>query len=103
MLRAGPAPFLTAKPRAEQSRRRDAGRRVIGDLSEAMHIAAELFVILVLILLNGAFALSELALVSANRARLAVMERKGVAGRHGRARSPTTLSVSCRRCRSASR
>ena len=45
-----------------------------------MDIAAELFVILVLILLNGAFALSELALVSANRARLAVLERKGVAG-----------------------
>ncbi len=45
-----------------------------------MHIAVELLVIVVLILVNGAFALSELALVSANRARLAVLERKGVAG-----------------------
>ncbi len=45
-----------------------------------MEMAAELIVILLLIGLNGAFALSELALVSANRARLAVLERKGVAG-----------------------
>jgi putative hemolysin len=45
-----------------------------------MEMAAELIVILLLIVLNGAFALSELALVSANRARLAVLERKGVAG-----------------------
>jgi putative hemolysin len=45
-----------------------------------MEIAFEILVILLLILLNGAFALSELALVSANRARLAVLERKGVAG-----------------------
>jgi len=36
--------------------------------------------ILVLILINGLFACSELALVSARRARLAVLERKGVAG-----------------------
>ena len=45
-----------------------------------MDTAFELFVLLVLILLNGAFALSELAMVSANRARLAVLARKGVAG-----------------------
>lgn len=45
-----------------------------------MDTALELLVILVLILLNGAFALSELALVSANRARLTVLARKGVAG-----------------------
>ncbi|HET9018651.1 MAG TPA: hemolysin family protein, partial [Acetobacteraceae bacterium] len=45
-----------------------------------MDTAIELLVILVLILLNGAFALSELALVSANRARLTVLARKGVAG-----------------------
>jgi putative hemolysin len=45
-----------------------------------MITAVELLVILLLILLNGAFALSELALVSANRARLTVLARKGVAG-----------------------
>src|SRR6185312_13230232 len=33
-----------------------------------------------LIVLNGLFAMAELALVSARRARLAVLERKGVAG-----------------------
>jgi putative hemolysin len=36
--------------------------------------------ILVLILINGLFACSELAMISARRARLAVLERKGVAG-----------------------
>jgi putative hemolysin len=40
----------------------------------------ELGIILLLILLNGLFAMSELALVSARRARLAVLERKKVAG-----------------------
>lgn len=37
-------------------------------------------VVLLLILLNGLFSMSELALVSARRARLLVLERKGVAG-----------------------
>ena len=45
-----------------------------------MHAALNIAVVLLLIGLNGAFALSELALVSANRARLAVLERKGVPG-----------------------
>ncbi|HEX3982102.1 MAG TPA: hemolysin family protein [Acidisoma sp.] len=45
-----------------------------------MEIAIEAISILVLILINGLFACSELALVSARRARLAVLERKGVAG-----------------------
>jgi len=45
-----------------------------------MSITAEVLIILLLILLNGVFAMSELALVSARRARLAVLERKGVAG-----------------------
>ncbi len=45
-----------------------------------MDIATQILVILLLILVNGAFALSELALVSANRARLAVLARKGVPG-----------------------
>ncbi|MDE2515025.1 MAG: HlyC/CorC family transporter [Rhodospirillales bacterium] len=40
----------------------------------------EAVVILLLILLNGVFAMAELALVSARRARLMVLERKGVAG-----------------------
>jgi putative hemolysin len=45
-----------------------------------MQAAIDVAVILVLIGLNGAFALGELALVSASRSRLAVLERKGVRG-----------------------
>jgi putative hemolysin len=45
-----------------------------------MTIAFEIAVILLLIVVNGVFSLSELALVSARRARLAVLERKGVKG-----------------------
>ena len=45
-----------------------------------MDIGFEIAVILLLIGLNGVFALGELALVSARRARLAVLERKGVPG-----------------------
>ncbi len=45
-----------------------------------MELAFEIFVILLLIVVNGLFSLSELALVSVNRARLAVLERKGVKG-----------------------
>ena len=43
-------------------------------------ILAEIVVVLLLIGLNALFALSELGLVSSNRARLAVLERKGVTG-----------------------
>ncbi len=45
-----------------------------------MTIGLEVAVILLLIVLNGLFSLSELALVSVRRARLAVLERKGVKG-----------------------
>jgi putative hemolysin len=45
-----------------------------------MTAALELAVILFLIIINGVFSMSELALVSARRARLAVLERKGVTG-----------------------
>ncbi|MBV8220276.1 MAG: HlyC/CorC family transporter [Solirubrobacterales bacterium] len=45
-----------------------------------MDLVVEIVIVLLLIVLNGAFALSELALVSSNRARLTVLERKGVAG-----------------------
>lgn len=45
-----------------------------------MALGLEIFVLLVLIGVNGLFSLSELALVSARRARLMVMERKGVSG-----------------------
>jgi putative hemolysin len=45
-----------------------------------MIIALEVVVILLLIVLNGIFAMSELALVSARRSRLAVLERNGVPG-----------------------
>jgi len=45
-----------------------------------METGVEAVIILLLILLNGAFSLSELALVSARRARLAVLVRKSVPG-----------------------
>jgi putative hemolysin len=45
-----------------------------------MTISLEIVIILVLILINGLFSLSEMALVSVRRARLAVLERKGVKG-----------------------
>jgi putative hemolysin len=45
-----------------------------------MTIGLEIIIILLLILLNGLFAMAELALVAARRARLAVLERKGLAG-----------------------
>jgi putative hemolysin len=45
-----------------------------------MELGFEVGVTLLLILLNGLFALSELALVSVRRARLMVLERKGVPG-----------------------
>ncbi|MDQ2803516.1 MAG: hemolysin family protein, partial [Pseudomonadota bacterium] len=43
-------------------------------------VALELLVLVILIGINGLFSMSELALVSARRARLAVLERKGVPG-----------------------
>ena len=45
-----------------------------------MEITLEIAVILVLVLLNGAFAMSELAIVSARRGRLMAMDRAGVPG-----------------------
>ena len=45
-----------------------------------MGLPFDLAVVLVLILLNGVFAMSEMAMVSIRRARLVVLERKGVAG-----------------------
>jgi putative hemolysin len=45
-----------------------------------MSIGLEILVILLLIVLNGLFAMSELALVSVRRARIAVLERNGVPG-----------------------
>jgi putative hemolysin len=45
-----------------------------------MEFGFEILIVLLLIVLNGLFSLSELALISSRRARLLVMERKGVAG-----------------------
>jgi putative hemolysin len=45
-----------------------------------MELGFEILVVLVLILLNGLFSMTELALVSARRTRLLVLERKGVVG-----------------------
>ncbi len=50
-----------------------------------MRLVLELVVVLLLILVNGVFAMGEIALVSARRARLAVLEQRGVPGaRHAR-------------------
>jgi putative hemolysin len=45
-----------------------------------MGLGLELLIVLLLVVLNGVFALSELALVSVRRARLMVLERQGVKG-----------------------
>ena len=45
-----------------------------------MDLALDIAIVLLLIVVNGVLALSELALVSCNRARLAVLERKGIKG-----------------------
>ncbi len=45
-----------------------------------MTIGLEITTILLLIILNGLLSLSELALVSVRRARLSVLERKGISG-----------------------
>jgi putative hemolysin len=45
-----------------------------------MHLFLQLLILAILILINGVFALSELALVSARRAMLMLMERHGLRG-----------------------
>ena len=45
-----------------------------------MDIVVDITIILCLVLFNGLLVVAELALVSSNRARLTVLERKGVAG-----------------------
>src|SRR3954453_388883 len=45
-----------------------------------MDLALEVLIVLLLIVLNGVFAMSELALISVRRARLAVLQRKGLPG-----------------------
>ena len=45
-----------------------------------MNLSLEIVIVLLLILINGIFAMSELALVSLRRARLSVLERQGVRG-----------------------
>lgn len=41
---------------------------------------ADILIIIVLILLNGVFSMSEIALVSAHKAQLSAQARKGAAG-----------------------
>jgi putative hemolysin len=45
-----------------------------------MELALEIIFVLLLIILNGLFSMTELALVSARRTRLMVLERKGIVG-----------------------
>ena len=68
-----------------------------------MGLGLEIVIVLLLIVVNGLFSMSELALVSVRRARLAVLERKGVPAPPRRASCRRTRTLSCRPCRSASR
>jgi CBS domain containing-hemolysin-like protein len=63
----------------------------------------EIAVVLVLIALNGLFALSELAVVSARRSRLRAMAQQGRKGADRARRWQPSLAASCRPCRSESR
>ena len=67
-----------------------------------MTTGLEILVILLLIVLNGLFSMSELALVSVRRARLAVLERKGVRAPRPARALRRIRSASCRPCRSGS-
>jgi hypothetical protein len=60
-------------------------------------------IIAVLIALNGVFAMSELAIVSAREARLKGMVKAGSRARRSPSISPRTRAASCPPCRSASR
>jgi putative hemolysin len=60
--------------------RRNPARSIAMEIGTSMAIGLEIVFILLLIALNGLFAMSELALISARRARLMVLEHKGVAG-----------------------
>ena len=61
-------------------------------------------IILALVVLNGVFAMSELAIVSSRKARLEAMARARQARRaRPRSRSPPIPASSCRPRRSASR
>jgi putative hemolysin len=50
------------------------------ECGEKMAVGLEVLLILLLVLLNGVFAMSELAIVSARRARLQALQRRGSAG-----------------------
>ncbi len=83
---AGRRRFMQASPvggahvlRARRPRRVAPWHGIAG-YAAPMMLAIEIVIVLLLIVLNGVFAMSELALVSARRARLLVLERKGVAG-----------------------
>ncbi len=55
-----------------------------------MSTALEISVILLLVLLNGAFAMSELAIVSSRRSRLMALQRQGSAGAEAALSWPTS-------------
>ncbi|MDB5317180.1 MAG: HlyC/CorC family transporter [Rhodospirillales bacterium] len=49
-------------------------------MNPRMDIALEIFILLLLVLVNGCFSMSELAIVSARRSRLQAMQRRGSLG-----------------------
>src|SRR5487761_2526206 len=69
-LRVSRRPAMTRRPHRRYAARKE----------RTMGIGLEILIVLLLIILRGLSALSELALVSARRARLAVLERKGIKG-----------------------
>ncbi len=56
------------------------GTRHLPVWEQDMGTALEILIILLLVLLNGAFAMSELAIVSSRRSRLMAMQKRGVRG-----------------------
>ena len=71
--------------------------------SEMSNVALQIAVIVLLILLNGFFAMSETALVSSRKARLRQRAEEGDRGRGLRWSWPTRQTASSPRCRSESR
>jgi putative hemolysin len=67
------------------------------------NVVFQIAVIVLLILLNGFFAMSETALVSSRKARLSNAPRKGTGERGLRWSWPTRQTASSPRCRSESR
>ena len=78
--------------------------RPTGDAtSRVMTVWLELAIVVGLVLLNGFFAMAEMAVVSSRRIRLQQMAEDGNAGAARALALPKIPAASCPACRSASR